>query len=95
MHVADTTESIAVIKNFLRYQLGRDKKWGVGENSIAQRIINDIDTLLQEKAKTIVEEVKYMEKFKPVWLELTRRYLGYGSRRLKYINANKDNKYES
>nr|WP_322657130.1 hypothetical protein [Dendronalium sp. ChiSLP03b]MDZ8203457.1 hypothetical protein [Dendronalium sp. ChiSLP03b] len=92
MHVADTTESIEVIKNFLRYQLGRDKKWGVGENSIAQRIINDIDSLLQQKAKIIVEEVKYLEKFKPIWLDLTRRYLGYGSRRLKYINANNSNK---
>lgn len=27
MHVADTTISIEVIKNFLRYQLGRDNKW--------------------------------------------------------------------
>jgi hypothetical protein len=92
MHVADTTESIEVIKNFLRYQLGRDKKWGVGENSIAQRIINDIDGLLHDQAEKIVAEVKYVENFKPVWLELTRRYLGYGSRRLKYIKSNNSNK---
>jgi len=92
MHVADTTESIEVIKNFLRYQLGRDKKWGVGENSIAQRIINDIDGLLHDQAEKIVAEIKYIEKFKPVWLELTRRYLGYGSRRLKYIKSNNSNK---
>ncbi|MBD2298844.1 hypothetical protein [Nostoc sp. FACHB-190] len=92
MHVADTTESIEVIKNFLRYQLGRDKKWGVGENSIAQRIINDIDGLLHNQAEKIVEKVNYIERFKSLRLDLTRRYLGYGSRRLKYIKSNNSNK---
>ncbi|MEH1767366.1 hypothetical protein [Nostoc sp.] len=90
MHVADTTDSTEVIKNFLRYQLGRDKKWGQGENSLAQKIINDIDNFLSQKAGEIVKKVEYTEKLKYVKLELTRRYLGYGSRRLKYLkNENK------
>lgn len=28
VRVAETTDSTEVIKNFLRYQVGRDKKWG-------------------------------------------------------------------
>jgi hypothetical protein len=85
MHVADSTDSTEVIKNFLRYQLGRDDKWGKGDNSIAQKIIDDIDIFIKKKAQEIVDKVQYTEKFKSVWLELTRRYLGYGSRRLKYL----------
>ncbi|WP_414754261.1 hypothetical protein [Anabaena sp. CCY 9910] len=95
MHVADTTDSTEVIKNFLRYQLGRDNKWGEGKNSLALQIIDDIDNLLKNKAQEIVEKVKYSDKFKIVWLELTRRYLGYGSRRLKYLKPDKDNSYRN
>ncbi len=92
MHVADTTDSAEVIKNFLRYQMGRGDKWGL----LAQKIINDIDEFLQKKATKIVSEVKYPEELKPkkvksVRLELTRRYLGYGSRRLKFLNAKNSN----
>ncbi|MEH2181074.1 hypothetical protein [Nostoc sp.] len=92
MHVADTTESTEVIKNFLRYQLGRDNKWGGGDNSLAEKIICDIDNFLHKKAEEIVNKVKYTEKIKFVWLDLTRRYLGYGSRRLKYLKATKKSK---
>jgi hypothetical protein len=93
MHVADTTDSIAVIKNFLRYQLGRDKKWGTGKESLAEKIIDDIDNKLQKKAQEIVKKAKVNEneKLRPVWLELTRRYLGYGSRHLKYLKPPKNN----
>lgn len=91
MHVADTTESIEVIKNFLRYQLGRDDKWGKGEESLAKKIIDDIDKQIQPKAQEIVKKSGYTqeEKLRTVWLELTRRYLGYGSRYLKYLNSKK------
>lgn len=93
MHVADTTDSIEVIKNFLRYQLGRDEKWGKGKESLAEKIIDDIDNKLKQKAQEIVKKSEYTEdkKLKPVWLELTRRYLGYGSRHLKYLKPSKNN----
>ncbi|MFS8864482.1 hypothetical protein NW857_02550, partial [Synechococcus sp. H55.9] len=39
LHVAASTESSEVIKNFLRYQMGRDEKWGRGKNSLAEAII--------------------------------------------------------
>lgn len=97
MHVADTTSSIAVIKNFLRYQLGREDKWGKGENSLAEKIIEDIDKTLKLKAQEIINksESNEAEKLKKVWLELTRRYLGYGSRYLTYLNEVKKNRNQS
>ncbi|MEA5506226.1 hypothetical protein VB735_24545 [Halotia wernerae UHCC 0503] len=87
MHVADTTESTEVIKNFLRYQLGREKKWGNGKNALAEKIIEDIDKKLKQKADEIIQKLQCPEKLKFVWLQLTRRYLGYGSRYLKYLKA--------
>ncbi len=42
VRVSDTTESPEVIKNFLLYQVGRDRKWGRGQNSLAQKIKNHV-----------------------------------------------------
>ncbi|MCD8487750.1 MAG: hypothetical protein LRZ84_13715 [Desertifilum sp.] len=53
VRVSDTTESPEVIKNFLRYQVGREDKWGRGKGSLAERIINDIDGNIKEKANEI------------------------------------------
>ncbi|MFB2918442.1 hypothetical protein [Aerosakkonema funiforme] len=86
VRVADTTDSPEVIKNFLRYQVGRDKKWGRGDNSLAAKIVNDIDTQIKQKANVIHKEISGSD-FKSIWLELIRRYLGYGARYLKYINS--------
>lgn len=83
VRVADTTDSAEVIKNFLRYQVGRDKKWGRGEKSLATRVIQDIDGNIKKNAGIIAECSQ--TDFKPIWLELIRRYLGYGSRHLKYL----------
>ncbi|TFI54824.1 hypothetical protein BLD44_007430 [Mastigocladus laminosus UU774] len=83
VRVADTTESTEVIKNFLRYQEGRDKKWGRGKESLAEIIIHDINTKIKERAKKIAEEAK-SDDINSILLELTRRYLGYGARYLKY-----------
>ncbi|MEC4812682.1 MAG: hypothetical protein SAK29_05320 [Scytonema sp. PMC 1069.18] len=86
VRVADTTESPEVIKNFLLYQVGRDKKWGKGKNSLAETIIKDIDSKIKPKAVEIVKGSGY-EHEKEIWLELIRRYLGYGARYLKYLNT--------
>lgn len=85
VRVADTTESAEVIKNFLRYQVGRDSKWGRGRNSLAEKIIADIDGNLKQTAATIHTNNDGSE-FNSIWLELIRRYLGYGARYLKYLN---------
>jgi hypothetical protein len=84
VRVADTTESTQVIKNFLLYQVGRDRKWGRGEKSLAQKIISDIDRNIKATAHDIARTAKAEDYFNQIWIELTRRYLGYGARYLVY-----------
>lgn len=94
VRVSDTTDSPEVVKNFLRYQVGREKKWGRGKTSLAERIISDIDNNLKSKACDIVKDIKDVKDVKDVkggnvseiHIELIRRYLGYGARYLKYLN---------
>lgn len=86
VRVADTTDSPEVIKNYLLYQVGRDSKWGRGKNSLAQKIINDINEEIKKAAGTISESTQPSE-LKRIWVELIRRYLGYGARYLKYLNS--------
>jgi len=88
VRVADTTDSAEVIKNFIRYQVGRDKKWGRGKDSLAEKIVQDIDGNIKKTAQIIAECSQ--SDFKPIWLELIRRYLGYGSRYLKYLKDGKN-----
>ncbi|MEH2439928.1 hypothetical protein [Nostoc sp.] len=87
LRVANTTDSAEVIKNFICYQVGRDKKWGRGQNSLAAQIIRDINIALNNKANQIVAENLGSSKYtKYIWIQLIRRYIGYGSRYLKYLN---------
>ncbi|HEY9872604.1 MAG TPA: hypothetical protein V6D12_04180 [Candidatus Obscuribacterales bacterium] len=86
VRVADTTDSPEVIKNFLLYQVGRDKKWGKGKDSLADKIIQDINVKLKPKAQEIAKDSKSSD-VQGIWLELIRRYLGYGARYLKYLNS--------
>jgi hypothetical protein len=84
VRVAETTESAEVIKNFLRYQVGRDRKWGRGQNSLATKIIHDIEQKIKNDAKSIAKEAK-VDNFNSIWIDLIRRYLGYGARHLRYL----------
>ena len=88
VRVSDTTESPEVIKNFLLYQVGRDRKWGRGQNSLAQKIIQDIDNEIRRKAEKIASDAD-VESFKSIWIELIRRYLGYGVRYLTSLRKGK------
>ncbi|NEP17846.1 MAG: hypothetical protein F6J97_13235 [Leptolyngbya sp. SIO4C1] len=93
VRVSDTTESTEVVKNFLRYQVGRERKWGRGENSLAEQIIQDIDGPLRHAAQDIVTQVDRSsdpQAHKAVHMELIRRYLGYGARHLKYLNSERE-----
>lgn len=93
VRVADTTDSAEVVKNFLRYQVGRERKWGRGEKSLAERIIQDIDNRLRNTSTEIFTQTKELADDgtsldqKGIWMELIRRYLGYGSRHLRYLNT--------
>jgi len=90
VRVADSTESPEVVKNFIRYQVGRERKWGRGEKSLAERIIRDIDGQLKNSAHDIVEAAQEKDEKKRVQMELIRRYLGYGARHLRYLNSNRE-----
>jgi len=85
VRVSDTTESPEVVKNFIRYQVGRERKWGRGKKSLAECIINDIDDKIKKKAKEISADLSDV-KFAEIHINLIRRYLGYGARYLKYLN---------
>jgi hypothetical protein len=88
LNVATSTNSSEVVKNFLRYQVGRDEKWGRGKKSLAEAIITDIQKLLKDKAGEIATKANVVEnvpaKTNEIHMELIRRYLGYGSRHLLY-----------
>lgn len=89
VQVSYNTESAEVIKNFLRYQVGRDtRKWGRGEGSLSETIISDIDSKIKEKAKAI-KEIAEAEDHKSIWVQLIRLYLGYGARHLMYLRPEK------
>jgi hypothetical protein len=94
VRVSESTGSPAVIKNFLRYQVGRDEKWGRGSDSLAEQIIRDIDGHLRSQAEAIAQDSGSQES-KQIWLELIRRYLGYGSRYLKYLKVEKPESKQS
>ncbi|MEH2138245.1 hypothetical protein [Nostoc sp.] len=85
LRVADTTDSPEVIKNFICYQVGRDEKWGRGKKSLAAKIIQDIDISLKIRANEIVTDNPGAD-LKYIWIQLIRRYIGYGSRYLLYLN---------
>jgi hypothetical protein len=88
LNVATSTDSSEVVKNFLRYQVGRDEKWGRGKESLAEAIVTDIQQLLKNRAGAIATDAKVtgdlLAKTNQIHMELIRRYLGYGSRHLVY-----------
>lgn len=90
VRVSDTTASPEVVKNFLRYQVGREPKWGRGDKSLAERIIVDIDNNLKTTAHGIAHDALSQDVLE-IQMELIRRYLGYGARYLKYLNFKTEN----
>lgn len=91
LQVALNTNSPEVVKNFLRYQVGRDDKWGKGSGSLAEAIVSHIQGFLKERADAIAQTAKAPEKTNSVHMDLIRRYLGYGSRHLTYLRKGKSN----
>jgi hypothetical protein len=91
VQVALSTESPEVIKNFLRYQVGRDTKWGRDKGSLAEAIIEDIQGDLAQQANAIAEAAGDGTQKKQVHIELIRRYLGYGKRHLTFLKPRTEN----
>lgn len=96
--VAEETGSVEVVKNYIRYQIGRDEKGAAWRRLTGPRLtfgdglIADLDAL-RERAQGIVaangkrlsetEQTPYVDR---TWIRLTRLYVGYMRRYLYYRN---------
>lgn len=87
--VALDTNSVEVVKNYLRYQIGRDTTAGSWRRRLAsgptfgEIVIAEIDRL-NEWAVTITNEEKGTPLTDKTWMNLTRLYLGYMRRYFYY-----------
>jgi hypothetical protein len=87
VQVALSTESPEVIKNFLRYQVGRDMQGKPDMQDDLATIAKKDD--LATIAKKIAEAAGDASKAKAVHIDLIRRYLGYGKRHLTFLKPRK------
>jgi hypothetical protein len=87
---AQDTGSVEVVKNFIRYQMGRDSQgnsWR--KNQFGDLVINALDDL-KNKAEIIVADCKGSESdIDWTWMALTRLYLGNLRRYFYYKKRSK------
>jgi len=90
LSVATETGSVEVVKNFIKYQIGRPGAVGEGwrHNGFGEAVVQQIDTDLRKMAKEITEELKrdhgVIVPSRQAWIELVRLYLGYMRRWFVY-----------
>lgn len=89
--VALETESPAVVINFIRYQMGRDKKGKSWSNSVAgkklgDRFIEEIEKGAVEQAHKGIVDGKDADLVPLVRIELIRHFLGFASRHLRFLD---------
>jgi hypothetical protein len=87
--VAQETGSVEVVKNYIRYQMGRDntsnswrRRAGTGP-AFGDRLISELDHL-HDVAETITQEKKGSPTTDKTWMALSRLYLGYLRRYFYY-----------
>lgn len=87
--VAQETDSVEVVKNFIRYQIGRDttgSAWRrrVGTGPVfGEQIITELDKL-EGIARTLVPQDAADLEIERTWMKMTRLYLGYLRRYFYY-----------
>ncbi|MBE2199681.1 MAG: hypothetical protein IAE79_13785 [Anaerolinea sp.] len=87
--VAQETDSVEVVKNFIRYQIGRDttgSSWRrrVGTGPVfGEQIITELDKL-EGIARTLVAQDAVDLEIDRTWMKMTRLYLGYLRRYFYY-----------
>jgi len=92
VNVAGGTETVAVVTNFIKYQMGREqKKWKgkfgdklieeiKGFERVAEQITDSVaDTISKKKT-----DIKGMPDKDRVWMNLTRHFLGFLNRYFYY-----------
>jgi hypothetical protein len=89
--VADDTQSVAVVDNFIKYQIGRSKEnegWRFGENGgvgFGEALREDLAQLREWAWQKATGEVTAED----LEIRLVRRYLGYLARYFKYAQLPK------
>jgi|CXWK01.1.fsa_nt_gi hypothetical protein len=98
MAVAEETSSVEVVKNYIRYQMGRpdsDSSWRHSASdrpTFGDSLIAALDTLKSSALGIVTgnaaklnedEQVPYVDR---TWIRLTRLYVGYMRRYLYYRN---------
>ncbi len=89
--VADDTQSVAVVDNFIKYQIGRSKEnegWRFGEQSgigFGEAMRTDLAQLKEWAKQKASSEVRAED----LEIRLVRRYLGYLARYFKYAQVPK------
>ncbi len=93
--VAQETDSAEVVKNYIRYQIGRDGNavtWRrrVGNNPLfGDQIITELDRL-QSVAQAVVPKSSGQELIDRAWMKLVRLYLGHLRRYFYYKKRDKE-----
>jgi hypothetical protein len=89
MAVADETHSVAVVDNFIKYQIGRHKEnegWrfsGKEGQGFGEVVREDLASLRETAKRQESDQVKAEE----LAIRLVRRYLGYLNRYFKYVQV--------
>lgn len=83
--VAGETKSVAVVENFVRYQIGRHDEWR--HKDFGENLLNDLAEL-RNTGNTLAKELKEEDVNdigeEELTIRLVRRYLGYLARYFKY-----------
>lgn len=99
INVAGESESIAVVTNFIRYQIGRSSQGqGWQYNGFGLRVIEDIEAGVVAKAARDaatkaagkIEGADEDSLYHQAYLELTRHYLGYLNRAFVFCTKTKE-----
>lgn len=88
--VAYETNSVEVVKNFIRYQIGRDgggnswrRRVGAGP-TFGDQIVAELDRLQEVAAAIVPQSGSSDAEVNQTWMKLTRLYLGYLRRYFYY-----------
>src|SRR3954468_17929127 len=84
--VANETSSLEVLKNWIRYQIGRADGRGWRHERFGEGVIEQIDGPLQALAAEVATGAGASDRQHEVWTQLTRLYLGYLNRHFYYRN---------
>ncbi|MBX7223826.1 MAG: hypothetical protein K1Y36_28180 [Blastocatellia bacterium] len=91
-NIANQTEAIEVITNFIRYQMGRERNSGWNQadshgTRFGESFIARIEKTIPERILTLIKgEIDDSQK-QSIQIELTRRFIGYACRQFTYLRG--------